>query len=137
MFDKLKTLVSSKLKEAIAKFTVGDPKDTVRGDILEGDLTLTNLVLNAEALDLISDALPFDAASVTVERVELKLPWEELNSATTNVVLSGVRIFVVSRLVERPPKPPESPRQPSKGLPSFVIRLVNKLVDNLQVVGVP
>ena len=133
MIEKLKTVVANELKAAIAKYTVGHPKDTVCGDVLEGDITLNKLVLNPEALDLMSGALPFDAVSVSVEKVTVKLPWDQLTSAPTNVEVSGVKVFFASRLVERPQVTPRPSAEPSKGLPSFAIRLINKLVDNLQV----
>ena len=134
MLDKVKKFVVAKIEAVLDEFV---DCDFEQKDIFSGTLVMSNLSLKSAAIDLINAKLPFAIESIQVRSVSLKLPWDALTREPTDVRVQGVMVVGKLRQFRKPPSPPAKRTEPKPGLGSFVTRLINQLIDMVQVLTLP
>ncbi|KAI9982342.1 hypothetical protein PInf_008270 [Phytophthora infestans] len=88
-----KAIISSILEAQLGKYVDGLRSDSLVVGLWSGELELRDLVLKPHALaDL---QLPVAITSGTVARVLVRVPWNQLGSASVTIALEGVSALVV------------------------------------------
>ncbi|KAE8891575.1 hypothetical protein PF005_g5170 [Phytophthora fragariae] len=88
-----KAIISSILEAQLGKYVAGLRSDSLVVGLWSGELELRDLALKPHALAELQ--LPVAVASGSVARVLVRVPWNQLGSASVTVTLEGVSALVV------------------------------------------
>ncbi|KAG6959125.1 hypothetical protein JG687_00008974 [Phytophthora cactorum] len=94
-----KAIISSILEAQLGKYVDGLRSDSLVVGLWSGELELRDLALKPHALAELQ--LPVAITSGTVARVLVRVPWNQLGSASVTIALEGVSALVVPN-TERP-----------------------------------
>ncbi|EGZ15036.1 hypothetical protein PHYSODRAFT_315602 [Phytophthora sojae] len=94
-----KAIISSVLEAQLGKYVAGLRSDSLVVGLWSGELELRDLALKPHALAELQ--LPVAVASGSVGRVLVRVPWNQLGSASVTITLEGVSALVVPN-TERP-----------------------------------
>ncbi|KAG6616608.1 Vacuolar protein sorting-associated protein [Phytophthora cinnamomi] len=88
-----KAIISSILEAQLGKYVAGLRSDSLVVGLWSGELELRDLALKPQALAELQ--LPVAVASGSVARVLVRVPWNQLGSASVTISLEGVAALVV------------------------------------------
>ncbi|KAL3663675.1 hypothetical protein V7S43_011090 [Phytophthora oleae] len=94
-----KAIISSILEAQLGKYVDGLRSDSLVVGLWSGELELRDLALKPHALAELQ--LPVSVTSGSVSRVLVRVPWNQLGSASVTITLEGVSALVVPN-TERP-----------------------------------
>ncbi|KAK1928168.1 putative vacuolar protein sorting-associated protein 13A [Phytophthora citrophthora] len=94
-----KAIISSILEAQLGKYVDGLRSDSLVVGLWSGELELRDLALKPHALAELQ--LPVSVTSGSVSRVLVRVPWNQLGSASVKITLEGVSALVVPN-TERP-----------------------------------
>uniref|UniRef100_A0AAV1UVF6 PDZ domain-containing protein n=1 Tax=Peronospora matthiolae TaxID=2874970 RepID=A0AAV1UVF6_9STRA len=154
-----KAIITSILEAQLGKYIDGLRSDSLVVGLWSGELELRDLTLKPHALAELQ--LPLTVASGSVARVLVRVPWNQLGSASVTITLEGVAALVLpnterataaevlqakknqlerrellrqhGRFAARMAPARQSPHQKAEDESTFASRLTARIVDNLQV----
>ncbi|KAH9251059.1 hypothetical protein BASA81_011119 [Batrachochytrium salamandrivorans] len=74
--------------------------DQLKTSLLKGEVVLTNVEIKTEALGEMMKMLPFRIKFASVKLLKAKVPWNELNSKSVRVHVSGVEIVLEPQQID-------------------------------------
>ena len=92
MFEKA---ASDLLLRLLGKYVEGLNQESLRIAVWGGEVSLDNLQIKKEALDLVD--VPFDIKGGVLGKLELSVPWRKVMSAPIVLRLSGLHVVVGPR----------------------------------------
>ncbi|GMF52384.1 unnamed protein product [Phytophthora fragariaefolia] len=90
---EVRAIISSILEAQLGKYVAGLRGDSLAVGLWSGELELRDLALKPHALAELQ--LPVAVASGSVARVRVRVPWNQLGSASVAITLEGVAALVV------------------------------------------
>ena|SRR3990167_3017091 len=92
MFEKA---LSDLLTNVLGKYIEGINQESLRIAIWGGDVSLKNLLIKKEALDLVN--VPFNIKGGVLGKLEIILPWRKIMSAPIQITLSDLSVILAPR----------------------------------------